>query len=130
MNLQSILQNPTVYEKHPEPEQASSIMLVLSFKPQIQGFLSNYTESAKRMKPQQSLEENLQKCACRTCFDVLKSVDLAENDHICIYNTHGLKCGYLKDLVEKGKKFRLPTNPEHEGIAGRVGKVHPVGEKI
>ena len=45
LQLRSVLRDPEVYMCHPEPEKAAAIMLVESFRPQIQAFLFNYTEA-------------------------------------------------------------------------------------
>ena len=49
LQLRSVLRNPVVYHKHPEPDAAAAIMVSDSFDPQIQGFLFNYTEAAKEL---------------------------------------------------------------------------------
>ena len=48
MILHRVLQDPDVFSKYPEPDDAAKIMVVYRFRPQIQALLCNYAAAAKR----------------------------------------------------------------------------------
>ena len=112
LQLREVLRDPTIYQKHPDPEAAAAIMVSESFGPQIQGLLFNYTKAAEELDIEQARSDDLSNCACHSCFKSLQAADLGPVGHVCTFDTRSLKWPYLTTLTQLGKKFRVPASSD------------------
>ena len=101
LNLPALFKDPEVYRLHPEPDVAAAIMVVHRFAPQIGHDLFNYHKWAARPTIWQGIPEQ---CPCHT--QTLPGVALVEG-HVLSTDPSHLKSPYLRDILSKGKKYRL-----------------------
>ena len=74
--LRSVLRDPVIYNKHPEPDVGAAIMVSDNFSPQIQALLFNYTEAALQLDLHEALTDPLLHCPCRSSFRLINPEDL------------------------------------------------------
>ena len=101
LNLPALFKDPEVYRLHPEPDVAAAIMVVHRFAPQIGHDLFNYHKWAARPALWHGVPEQ---CPCHT--QTLPGVALVEG-HVLSTDPSHLKSPYLRDILGKGKKYRL-----------------------
>eukprot|EP00667_Euglena_gracilis_P000109 EG_transcript_109 len=102
MALPDIIRDPEVYKLHPEPEVGAAIMVVHKFAPQIASALFNYKDWA--MHPQPMDADGEEHCPCRT--QVRPNATLVEG-HVLSTDPDELASPYLREILSKGKKYRL-----------------------
>ena len=102
MDLPNIFRDPAIYSLHPEPDVAAAIMVCHRFAPQIASDLFNYKDWS--MRPQPLGVEDAGTCPCHTV--VLPGTELVEG-HILSTEPGQLASPYLRDILAKGKKYRL-----------------------
>jgi len=102
MDLPNIFRDPAIYGLHPEPDLAAAIMVCHRFAPQIASDLFNYKDWS--MRPQPMGVEDAGTCPCHTV--VLPGTELVEG-HILSTEPGQLASPYLRDILAKGKKYRL-----------------------
>jgi hypothetical protein len=102
MDLPGIMKDPDVYRLHPEPDVAAAIMIVHRFQPNIAATLFNYKDWSIAPAPMPTGEAE----ACPCHRQVLPGTALMEG-HICDTDVTKLAGPYLRDILSKGRKFRL-----------------------
>jgi len=102
MALPDIIREPEVYRLHPDPDVGAAIMVSHRFAPQIASALFNYKDWA--MKPQPLDPSREAGCPCRT--QVRPNATLVEG-HVLSTNPEELASPYLRDILCRGKKYRL-----------------------
>jgi len=107
MGLPDIIRDPEVYKLHPDPDVGAAIMVVHKFAPQIASALFNYKEWAMSPKPMEAGGEA--QCPCHT--QVRPNATLVEG-HVLSTEPEELASPYLRDILSKGKKYRL-KQPVH-----------------
>ena len=102
LNLPALLKDPHIYSQHPEPDVGAAIMVVHRFAPQIAAELFNYSEWSA--KPAPLICHDAEQCPCRR--QTLPGVPLI-NGHVVSTDVSLLASPYLRDVLAKGKKYRL-----------------------
>ena len=102
LGLPEILRDPEVYAKHPEPDVGAAIMVVHRFAPQIAKDLMNYKDWS--LHPTTMMELPADKCPCHS--QVLPGTELLDG-HVLSTDPAKLASPYLRDILAKGKKYRL-----------------------
>ena len=102
MDLPNIFLDPAIYGLHPEPDVAAAIMECHRFTPQVASDLFNY--KAWSMRPQPLGVEDAGTFPCHTV--VLPGTELLEG-HILSTEPGQLASPYLREILAKGKKYRL-----------------------
>ena len=102
MDLPGIFTDPEVYKMHPEPEVAAAIMVVHRFAPQIASDLFNYKDWA--LHPAPMPPKDAATCPCHG--QVLPGADLVDG-HVLSTKVDYLSSPYLRDILARGKKYRL-----------------------
>lgn len=90
-----------MYRLHPEPDTGAAIMLVHRFAPQIQCTLFNYSTWAAEPKPMEDLGE-----VC-PCTKQVRDDCPMKDGHVLSTEVEFLRSPYLRDILARGKKFRL-----------------------
>ena len=103
LDLPGLLKDPDVYKLHPEPDVAAAIRVVHRFAPQIATSLFNYKDWAQRPAPINPNEHG----PCPCLGQVLPGATVVDG-HVLSTNPEELASPYLRDILSKGKKFRLP----------------------
>jgi hypothetical protein len=91
-----------VYKLHPEPDVAAAIMVVHRFAPQVAADLFNYSTWAANSAPMDGGDPT--KCPCHG--QVFPGTPLLEG-HVLGTDPACLQSPYLRDILLKGKKYRL-----------------------
>ena len=102
MDLPGILKDADVYRLHPEPEVGAAIMVVHKFQPNIPAALFNYKDWSIAPGPLVDCDPT----ACRWHAQVVPGTSLVEG-HVCDTDVSKLVSPYLRDILVKGRKFRL-----------------------
>ena len=108
--LPHVLRDPRVYSKHPEPEVAAAIMVVNKFQPQVQALLCNYAKAAQELNVDSALQDTLEDCNCQMALLKPDREHLNQEGHVCTVDTRKLRWPYLRDLVKRGRKYRLESD--------------------
>ena len=101
VNLPDLLRSPEIYKLHPEPDVGAAIMVVHRFAPQIASELFNYSDWSTHPEP---LDIPAASCPCHG--QVHPDTPLVEG-HVLATDPAYLKSPYLRDILAKGKKYRL-----------------------
>ena len=102
LKLPELFRDPAIYKLHPEPDVAAAIMVVHRFAPQIASDLFNYSAWSTRPPPTEVRDPAM--CPCHS--QVLPNTPLVEG-HVLATDPAFLKSPYLRDILAKGKKYRL-----------------------
>jgi hypothetical protein len=102
LDLPALLREPEVYRLHPDPEVAAAIMVVHRFAPQISAELFNYKDWAMKPGPMPPGDPATCPCHAQALPQAVK-VD----GHVMSTEADHLAAGYLRDILRKGKKYRL-----------------------
>ena len=101
--ISKVLHDPNIYKLHPEPDVGGAIMVVHKFAPQVAADLFNYKDWS--MQPTPMAEGDASQCPCHT--QATKDVDLLHG-HVLSTMADHLASPLLRDILAKGKKYRLP----------------------
>ena len=102
LQLPELFRDPSIYSLHPEPQTAAAIMVVHRFAPQIASDLFNYNAWSSRPSPLEAGDPA--KCPCHA--QVLPDTTLHEG-HVLSTDVSMLASSYLREILAKGKKYRL-----------------------
>jgi hypothetical protein len=102
LRLPDLFHDPQVYKLHPEPDVAAAIMVVHRFAPQVAADLFNYSTWAANPAPMDGADPT--KCPCHG--QVFPGTPLLDG-HVLGTDPACLRSPYLRDILLKGKKYRL-----------------------